>query len=385
MTSILRSIGFKKSKHTKLSEEWTDCQEPVKEGFTFYCRYLGSTPIEQSSNATMTSHAVKHILSMAKAKGKKLPNIALFISPTFISGTVMEDSSADDGSATTPDSKSCEVKEIKKQHDGKGKKEKDKSSKLKKGTKSVELGMKTTKENEDQLQPSLPLTPTVVQSKEAPSKQLFKISIFRIPYCFAEATYDRIVAFVSTNPNGSHECHAIIANKRKFAQAIALTISQAFDIAFNRLSKNKSPGQLQSMEQKSALGGLNSAPKQMMVATNRVSSFSNDEEDDDDDNDNGSDDSGNSSEGSEEKLPTVETFPKLTLDSFSSNSRRRTWKPNKETESFEDEKKENNENDYKSDVKLLINFDDETSKKDYSNKKPIEKPLYYIDDLRELF
>ncbi len=139
------------------------------------------------------------------------------------------------------------------------------------------------------------------------------------------------------------------------------------------------------MEQKSALGGLNSAPKQMMVATNRVSSFSNDEEDDDDDNDNGSDDSGNSSEGSEEKLPTVETFPKLTLDSFSSNSRRRTWKPNKETESFEDEKKENNENDYKSDVKLLINFDDETSKKDYSNKKPIEKPLYYIDDLRELF
>lgn len=48
----------------ELSEEWTDCQEPVKEGFTFYCRYLGSTPIEQSSNATMTSHAVKHILSM---------------------------------------------------------------------------------------------------------------------------------------------------------------------------------------------------------------------------------------------------------------------------------------------------------------------------------
>lgn len=56
----------------------------------------------------------------------------------------------------------------------------------------------------------------------------------RISYCSADATFDRVVAFIATNKNETLECHAFLTAKRKVAQAAALTISQAFTIAFER-------------------------------------------------------------------------------------------------------------------------------------------------------
>ncbi|GFY47449.1 low density lipoprotein receptor adapter protein 1 [Trichonephila inaurata madagascariensis] len=64
-------------------------------------------------------------------------------------------------------------------------------------------------------------------------------SIYRISFCSADASYDRVVAFIGTNKNETLECHAFLCSKRKVAQAAALTISQAFNIAFELWERAK--------------------------------------------------------------------------------------------------------------------------------------------------
>lgn len=38
---------------------------------------------------------------------------------------------------------------------------------------------------------------------------------FRISYCSADATHDRVFAFIATNSNETMECHAFLCLKRK--------------------------------------------------------------------------------------------------------------------------------------------------------------------------
>ena len=130
---------------------------------------------------------------MAKAKGGKFPEIALFITPQMISGRLLQHSSEHSPSSTM---------------------------------------MMINDDGDNKLN-------NYDDDTMKSSDHLFNLSIYRIPYCFAESTFDRIVAFVATNPNGVHECHAIMAAKRKIAHAIALTISKAFDIAFERMKQSK--------------------------------------------------------------------------------------------------------------------------------------------------
>nr|XP_061808728.1 low density lipoprotein receptor adapter protein 1-B-like [Nerophis lumbriciformis] len=59
------------------------------------------------------------------------------------------------------------------------------------------------------------------------------ISIHRISYCTVDKVHDRVFAFIAQNTlNGTLECHAYLCSKRKMAQAIALTVAQAFGVAF---------------------------------------------------------------------------------------------------------------------------------------------------------
>ncbi|XP_059082612.1 uncharacterized protein LOC131880113 [Tigriopus californicus] len=59
-----------------------------------------------------------------------------------------------------------------------------------------------------------------------------EVSVYRISYCSADATYDRVFAFIATNKNETLECHAFLCPKRKMAQSATLTIAQAFNLAF---------------------------------------------------------------------------------------------------------------------------------------------------------
>ncbi|KAK8781939.1 hypothetical protein V5799_016720 [Amblyomma americanum] len=142
-------------RHKKLSEEWVNIQQPVVEGITFYAKYLGSTLVEEPSGDKATADAIKAIIAMAKASGKKLPKVAITVSPKGIS------------------------------------------------TRDLATG---------ELQ--------------------LDVSIYRISFCSADASFDRVVAFIGTHSNEVMECHAFLCAKRRIAQAAALTISQAFQVAF---------------------------------------------------------------------------------------------------------------------------------------------------------
>ncbi|XP_069700114.1 low density lipoprotein receptor adapter protein 1-like [Periplaneta americana] len=83
--SFLKAIWRGNSKHKKLCEEWAlastkDCEpELPTDGVTFMVKYLGSTLVETPSNEEATAEAIKTIITMAKASGKKLQRVALSV------------------------------------------------------------------------------------------------------------------------------------------------------------------------------------------------------------------------------------------------------------------------------------------------------------------
>ena len=49
------------------------------------------------------------------------------------------------------------------------------------------------------------------------SNESFQLHL-RISYCSADATYDRVFAFIATNKNETLECHAFLCPKRKMVR-----------------------------------------------------------------------------------------------------------------------------------------------------------------------
>uniref|UniRef100_A0A8C6WDX4 Low density lipoprotein receptor adaptor protein 1a n=1 Tax=Neogobius melanostomus TaxID=47308 RepID=A0A8C6WDX4_9GOBI len=65
------------------------------------------------------------------------------------------------------------------------------------------------------------------------NKPLENVSIYRISYCTVDKLHDKVFAYIAQNTlNGTLECHAYLCSKRKVAQAVALTVAQAFTVAF---------------------------------------------------------------------------------------------------------------------------------------------------------
>uniref|UniRef100_A0A8C9MX67 Low density lipoprotein receptor adaptor protein 1 n=1 Tax=Serinus canaria TaxID=9135 RepID=A0A8C9MX67_SERCA len=59
------------------------------------------------------------------------------------------------------------------------------------------------------------------------------ISIYRISYCTADKAHDKVFAYIAQSQQSeSLECHAFLCPKRKMAQAVTLTVAQAFRLAF---------------------------------------------------------------------------------------------------------------------------------------------------------
>ncbi|OWF39169.1 low density lipoprotein receptor adapter protein 1-A-like [Mizuhopecten yessoensis] len=86
--NVLRD-GFGKSRHKKLAEGYNENKEAVKDGLTFYMKYLGSTLVEEADDGESygdgaSTKAVQSIVTMAKAVGKKLKKVALTASPSGI-------------------------------------------------------------------------------------------------------------------------------------------------------------------------------------------------------------------------------------------------------------------------------------------------------------
>ncbi|XP_016401728.1 low density lipoprotein receptor adapter protein 1-B-like [Sinocyclocheilus rhinocerous] len=81
---------------------------------------------------------------------------------------------------------------------------------------------------------TLKVSPRGIVLYDSVSNQLIEnVSIYRISYCTADKMYDKVFAYIAQSQrNETLECHAYLCTKRKVAQAVTLTVAQAFRVAF---------------------------------------------------------------------------------------------------------------------------------------------------------
>ncbi|XP_040193067.1 low density lipoprotein receptor adapter protein 1 [Rana temporaria] len=80
----------------------------------------------------------------------------------------------------------------------------------------------------------LKVTPRGIILYDSITNQLIEnVSIYRISYCTADKLHDKVFAYIAqSQQNETLECHAFLCAKRKMAQAVTLTVAQAFKVAF---------------------------------------------------------------------------------------------------------------------------------------------------------
>ncbi|XP_048083633.1 low density lipoprotein receptor adapter protein 1b isoform X1 [Alosa alosa] len=81
---------------------------------------------------------------------------------------------------------------------------------------------------------TLVVSPRGIILYDSASNQLIEnVSIYRISYCTADKMHDKVFAYIAqSQSNQALECHAYLCTKRKVAQAVTLTVAQAFKVAF---------------------------------------------------------------------------------------------------------------------------------------------------------
>ncbi|XP_064587537.1 low density lipoprotein receptor adapter protein 1 isoform X1 [Zonotrichia leucophrys gambelii] len=81
---------------------------------------------------------------------------------------------------------------------------------------------------------TLKVSPRGIVLRDGRSSELIEnISIYRISYCTADRAHDKVFAYIAQSQHSeSLECHAFLCPKRKMAQAVTLTVAQAFRLAF---------------------------------------------------------------------------------------------------------------------------------------------------------
>ncbi|NXX26697.1 ARH protein, partial [Nicator chloris] len=81
---------------------------------------------------------------------------------------------------------------------------------------------------------TLKVSPRGIVLRDSSTNELIEnVSIYRISYCTADKSHDKVFAYIAQNQlNENLECHAFLCPKRKMAQAVTLTVAQAFRVAF---------------------------------------------------------------------------------------------------------------------------------------------------------
>ncbi|XP_050839323.1 low density lipoprotein receptor adapter protein 1 isoform X1 [Serinus canaria] len=81
---------------------------------------------------------------------------------------------------------------------------------------------------------TLKVSPRGIVLRDSRTNELIEnISIYRISYCTADKAHDKVFAYIAQSQQSeSLECHAFLCPKRKMAQAVTLTVAQAFRLAF---------------------------------------------------------------------------------------------------------------------------------------------------------
>ncbi|XP_061042952.1 low density lipoprotein receptor adapter protein 1 isoform X2 [Eubalaena glacialis] len=73
----------------------------------------------------------------------------------------------------------------------------------------------------------------IILTDSITSQLIENVSIYRISYCTADKMHDKVFAYIAQSQHNENlECHAFLCTKRKMAQAVTLTVAQAFKVAF---------------------------------------------------------------------------------------------------------------------------------------------------------
>ncbi|XP_063167882.1 low density lipoprotein receptor adapter protein 1 isoform X2 [Candoia aspera] len=73
----------------------------------------------------------------------------------------------------------------------------------------------------------------IVLSDSITNESIENVSIYRISYCTADKVHDKVFAYIAQSQHNENlECHAFLCSKKKMAQAVTLTVAQAFKVAF---------------------------------------------------------------------------------------------------------------------------------------------------------
>ncbi|XP_009978214.1 PREDICTED: low density lipoprotein receptor adapter protein 1-like [Tauraco erythrolophus] len=81
----------------------------------------------------------------------------------------------------------------------------------------------------------LTVSPRGISLQDADTKEMVEsISIYRISYCTTDKLQNKVFAYVAqSQESGALECHAFLSPKKKIAQAVTLTVAQAFQVALD--------------------------------------------------------------------------------------------------------------------------------------------------------
>ncbi|XP_036770677.2 low density lipoprotein receptor adapter protein 1 isoform X2 [Manis pentadactyla] len=124
---------------------------------------------------------------------------------------------------------------------------------------------------------TLKVSPRGIILTDITNQLIENVSIYRISYCTADKMHDKVFAYIAQSQHNENlECHAFLCTKRKMAQAVTLTVAQAFKVAFEfwQVSKEeKEKREKVSQEGGDVLGGghHDSAPVlRSLVATGNL-------------------------------------------------------------------------------------------------------------------
>ncbi|XP_054427730.1 low density lipoprotein receptor adapter protein 1 isoform X2 [Pteronotus mesoamericanus] len=125
---------------------------------------------------------------------------------------------------------------------------------------------------------TLKVSPRGIILTDGITNQLIEnVSIYRISYCTADKMHGKVFAYIAQSQHSENlECHAFLCTKRKVAQAVTLTVAQAFKVAFEfwQVSKEeKEKREKASQEGGDVLGGgrCDSSPSlKNLVATGNL-------------------------------------------------------------------------------------------------------------------
>ncbi|XP_063091861.1 low density lipoprotein receptor adapter protein 1 isoform X3 [Cavia porcellus] len=113
----------------------------------------------------------------------------------------------------------------------------------------------------------------IILTDHVTNQLIENVSIYRISYCTADKMHDKVFAYIAQSQHSENlECHAFFCTKRKMAQAVTLTVAQAFKVAFEfwqAAKEEKEKREKASQEGGDALGTChdNTPSSKNLVAT----------------------------------------------------------------------------------------------------------------------